>query len=171
MKPGILNRCINILYRDWAGNKHRPSYHFAFAIKKNKILAVGRNKPDHESNKALQLGRLYGIEKWNTYPFLHAESDLITRLDPEYQNHKTEILSLRINRHGRFKLAKPCVNCQKMLDEIGITKVVWSCNLEDEVPNDLILGSQHKIMLERVIKRKINLSVTQEGWEAGVHKF
>ena len=117
------------------------------------------------------LGRLYGIEKWNTYPFLHAESDLITKLDPEYQNHKTEILSLRINRHGRFKLAKPCVNCQKMLDEIGITKVVWSCNLEDEVPNDLILGSQHKIMLERVIKRKINLSVTQEGGEAGGHKF
>jgi hypothetical protein len=58
-----------------------------------------------------------------------------------------------------------------MLDEIGITKVVWSCNLEDEVPNDLILGSQHKIILERVIKRKINLSATQEGGQAGGHNF
>lgn len=154
MKRGIIKNCLNILFRDWAGNKHRPNYHFAFAIRKNKILAVGRNKPDYESKDALYLGRIYNIEKWNVFPYLHAESDLIARLDPEYQNHKTEILSIRINRHGRFKLAKPCVNCQKMLDEIGITKIVWSCSLEDDVPNDLILKSQEKILEEKVEKIK-----------------
>lgn len=155
MKRGIVDRCLEMLYRDWDGNTHRPNYHYAFAIKKNKILAVGKNKPDWQDIKALYLARSFGIEKWENYPYLHAESDLITRLDEEYKNNKTQILSIRINRHGRFKLAKPCVNCQKMLDGIGITKVVWSCNLEDDSPNDLILRSQQKILAEKVEKIKL----------------
>lgn len=157
MKRGVLHRCLGILYKDWSGNKHRPNYHYAFAIKKNVILEIGRNQPDYASHKALYLGRMYNIEKWKSFPFLHAESDLMTKLDPEHQNHKTEIFSVRINRHGRFKLAKPCINCQKMLDEIGITRVYWSCNLDKESPNYLVVGTQHRILLERANKVKIQM--------------
>ena len=42
-----------------------------------------------------------------------------------------------------------------MLDGIGITKIVWSCNLEDDSPNDLILRSQQKILAEKVEKIKL----------------
>ena len=157
MKRGVINSCLEILYRDWSWNKHRPNYHYAFAIKKNVIIAIGKNQPDYASSKALYLGRMYDIAKWKEFPFLHAESDLITKLDYEYQNHKTEIFSVRINRHGRFKLAKPCVNCQKMLDKVGITKVYWSCNLEKESPNYLVLGTQHRILRENVKKVRIEM--------------
>ncbi len=153
MKKGIIKTCLDIVYKDWNGNKTRPNYHYAFAIKKNKILEVGKNQPEYESKNALYLGRIYSIKKWNVYPFLHAESDLISRLDKDYHNNKTEILSLRINRHGRFKLAKPCINCQQLLDKIGITKIAWSCNVEDDSKNSLILGSQNKILLETLEKQ------------------
>jgi len=155
MKRSVVNRCLDMLFHDWDGNKHRPNYHYAFAIRKNKILEVGRNKPDWQDVKALYLARSFGIEKWENYPYLHAESDLIIKLDDKYKNHKTEILSIRINRHGRFKLAKPCINCQKMLDGIGITKIVWSCNLDDYSSNDLILKSQEKILAEKVEKIRL----------------
>lgn len=146
MKESIIQRCIQMLLQDWKKDQARPTYHYAFAIKKKKIIAVGKNQPEYPSNKAFALAKTYGIQKWLKYPYLHAESDLITKID-EIDRH-LEILSLRINRHGEFRLAKPCANCQKMLDQLSINKITWSCNSPDRQLNTIILQSQHKISVD-----------------------
>jgi deoxycytidylate deaminase len=148
MKESTIQQCIRILLRDWKKDQSRPTYHYAFAIKKNRILAVGKNKPEYPSKKAFVLGRTYSIQKWQVYPYLHAESDLVTKLNDEEINRQLELLSLRINRHGEFRLAKPCHNCQKLLDQLNINKITWSCNTPDRKLNTLILQSQHKISVD-----------------------
>lgn len=148
MKSNVLKQCIKILFRDWNHDKSRERFHYAFAIKKNQILAIGKNQPDYFSCKILELAKLYNVKKWLKYPFPHAESDVITRLPPDIKSKQIEILSLRINRHGQFRLAKPCMHCQQLLDAIGIQKITWSCNDSEYWGNELILQKQTKFSVE-----------------------
>lgn len=149
MKEHTIKQCVKILLDDWDNNKVRPRYHYAFAVKKNKIIAIGKNKPEYPSQKVLELAYAYDIEKWKFFPFFHAESDLVTKLPKDIKTKQIEILSIRINRHGQFRLAKPCVNCQKMLDGIGIQKIFWSCNDSEDKSHSLILASEHKISIKQ----------------------
>jgi len=149
MKEHTIKQCVKILLNDWDNDKSKPRFHYAFAIRKNKIIAIGKNKPEYPSYKVLNLAYTYDIEKWKNYPFFHAESDLITKLPEEFKPKQLEILSIRINRHGQFRMAKPCKNCQKLLDEIGIQKVMWSCNDSEDKSYDLLLQSQDKIILHQ----------------------
>ena len=149
MKEHTVKQCVKIMLSDWDNNKARPTYHYAFGIRKNKIIAIGKNKPEYPNNKVLNLAYTYDIEKWKNYPFFHAESDLITKLPKDIKPKQIEILSIRINRHAQFRLAKPCKNCQKLLDEFGIQKVAWSCNDSEDKSYDLLLQSQDKIILQK----------------------
>jgi deoxycytidylate deaminase len=145
MKESTIHNCLKLLLRDWKLDQTRASFHYAFAIKKNRIIAIGKNKPDNPSIKAQNLGYTYNIAKWKVYPYLHAESDLIIKLDQKDINRHLEILSLRINRYGEFRLAKPCVNCQSLLDQLNINKIHWSCNSPENQTSNLILNSQQVI--------------------------
>ena len=147
MKQNIIKQCVKILYRDWDHDKSRERFHYAFAIKKNQLIAIGKNQPDYFSYKIYELARLHNVKKWLKYPFPHAESDLVTKLPVTIKPKDIEILSLRINRHGQFRLAKPCVHCQQLLDSVGINKVTWSCNDSEYWGNELIIQSQNKIDL------------------------
>jgi deoxycytidylate deaminase len=147
MKEHTIKQCVKIMLENWNNNKTRPTYHYAFGIRKNKIIAVGKNKPEYPSQKVLNLAYTYDIEKWKNYPFFHAESDLVTKLPKDIKPKDLEILSIRINRHAQFRLAKPCKNCQKMLDSMGIQKILWSCNDSEDKSRNLILHSQNKIIL------------------------
>ena len=149
MKENTVKQCIKIMLNDWDFNKTRPRFHYAFAIRKNKIIAIGKNKPEFPSQKVLNLAYAYDIEKWKNYPFFHAESDLITKLPNDIKPKNIEILSFRINRHAQFRMAKPCKNCQKLLDEFGIQKIYWSCNDSEDKSHDLLLHSQDKILLHK----------------------
>lgn len=148
MKERTVQQCVKILLQDWNLDKTRPTYHYAFGIRKNKIIAIGRNKPEHPSTKVLELARTYNIEKWLHYPYFHAESDLITKLPKDIKPKQLEVLSIRINRHGQFRLAKPCRNCQKLLDSMDFRKIVWSCNSSEDKSHNLILQKQNKIVIE-----------------------
>lgn len=150
MKESVIQQCVKILYTNWNNNKSRPNYHYAFAIKKNKIIEIGKNKPDTMSQKVFSIAKIYGIEKWIHFPYLHAESDLIIKLGPENIDRQIEILSLRINWHGRFRIAKPCKNCQKLIDSVGIKKVTWSCSpdFENENKKILLLKSSNEIDID-----------------------
>ncbi len=149
MKNNVLKQCVKILFRDWNHDRSRERFHYAFAIKKNQIVAIGKNQPDYFSNKILELAKIYNVKKWLKYPFPHAESDVVTRLPSDIKPKQIEILSLRINRHGQFRLAKPCVHCQQLLDGMGIQKITWSCNDSEYWGNELIVQSKHKINIEQ----------------------
>lgn len=147
MKEHIINKCTQILLEDWAGNKSRPTFHYAFAIRKNKIVAIGKAQPDNPSNIVSRLARIYKIEKWIQYPYFHAESNLIAKIDPKFLNKQLEILNLRINRHGAFRFCKPCINCQKLLDHYNISKITWSINLPEDDHKVIMLDGYQKIVI------------------------
>jgi len=121
--------------QDWNNDKKRAFYHYAFAIRKNRIIEMGKNDPIMTSAKAYRLAKKFNILHWQKYPFLHAEADLLIKLDEKYYNKKTTILSLKINRHGKFRLAKPCCKCEIALIRSNLTNVVWC--ISDE--NNLIM--------------------------------
>ena len=160
MKNSTIQQCVKILLQDWNNNQSRPTFHYAFAIKKNRIIEIGKNNPNYPSFKALNLGRTYNIEKWKNFPYLHAESDLITKLQKDEINRHLEILSIRINRHGEFRLAKPCQNCQNLLSQLNIQKVSWSCNCPERKKNNLILQSQHSISVVWLCTHSLTTTIT-----------
>jgi deoxycytidylate deaminase len=151
MKLKCIQDCVKIMVEDWQNALCRPyyhpRYHYAFAIKKNKIIAIGKNQPEYPHPKVLNLARTFNIDKWHHYPYLHAESDLITKLPDNIRPKQIEILSLRINAKGNFRMAKPCKNCQKMLDSLGVQKIIWSANEPQDMTQQLILQKQTKINL------------------------
>lgn len=135
MKPQIVKKCVQLMMQDWNNDKKRAFYHYAFAIRKNRIIEMGKNDPIMTSAKAYRLAKKFNILHWQKYPFLHAEADLLIKLDEKYYNKKTTILSLKINRHGKFRLAKPCCKCEIALIRSNLTNVVWC--ISDE--NNLIM--------------------------------
>lgn len=130
MKEQTLDKCVRLMLDDWGQDKTRNFFHYAFAIRKNHIMEMGKNDPIMMSAKAYRLAQKFNISHWKKYPFLHAEADLLLKLDEKHYNKKTTILSLKINRHGQFRLAKPCYKCEIALQKSNLTNVVWS--LTDE---------------------------------------
>jgi hypothetical protein len=148
MKTHIIYKCAQILVKDWAGDKSRPTFHYTFAVRKNKILTIGKAQPDNPSIIVSRLAKIYKIEKWIQYPYFHSESNLIAKIDPKYLNKQLEILNLRINRHGKFRFCKPCINCQKLLDHYNIHKVSWSTNLPEDDHKIIMLDGYEKLNIE-----------------------
>jgi hypothetical protein len=97
-----------------------------------------KNDPIMMSAKAFRLAQKFNIAHWKKYPFLHAEADLMLKLDEKYYNKKTTLLSMKINRHGQFRLAKPCYKCEIALFKSNLTNVVWSLNDDDNLPIPLL---------------------------------
>lgn len=100
-------------------------YHFAFGYHKNKLLAIGQNNPEKTHTQALVLSRRFntGME----HPYLHAETDLISRLWGKYYIDETlKMVIIRLNKRGHLRCSKPCRNCSKIIRALGIEKVWWS---------------------------------------------
>lgn len=133
MNDYLLEKCVKIMLEDWDGDKSLSYYHYAFAIRRNKIIEMGRNNPIIMSPKAYRLAQKFNIEHWKKYPFLHAEADLLLKLDPKHYHKRTTILSLKINRHGHFRLAKPCYKCEIALSRSNLTNVMWSLTDETDL--------------------------------------
>ena len=128
MKASTLHKCVCLMLEDWGEDKSRTGFHYAFAIRKNRIMEMGKNNPVMMSAKAYKLAQKFNIAHWKKYPFLHAEADLLLKLDEKFYNRKTTILSMKINRHGKFRLAKPCYKCEIALQKSNLMNVVWSLN-------------------------------------------
>ena len=133
MQEIALKRALRLMRQEWKQDRSRASFHYAFAIRKSKVVAFGKNNLFDASKTALKIGRSLNINKWKEYPYIHAECDVITQLDHRYDKNELEIVSLRINRTGQFRLAKPCINCQKTLEILGYKNVWWSVNSDSNL--------------------------------------
>jgi hypothetical protein len=71
-------------------------------------------------------------------------------LDEKYDKDDLIILSLRINRSGQFRLAKPCTNCQKTLDILGYNNVWWSLSSDDKSNRLILTNEKESIKYEDV---------------------
>lgn len=126
----IIKKAIKISYDRFVPNEYQRRYHFAIAFNVNKPIAVAQNNPIKIDHKAYKIGKQFNINHYQKYPYSHAESHLISQLLDRYNTIRTDLslVVLRINRQGRILLSKPCDNCQKILDAVGLTKVYWSIN-------------------------------------------
>jgi len=100
-------------------------FHFAFIYNKSKLLAIGQNNPEKTNTKALKLAQRFNTE--SEYPYLHAETDAISRLWGKYYiDSSLSMVVIRLNKHGQLRNSEPCNKCKKILSGLGITKVYWS---------------------------------------------
>jgi cytidine deaminase len=114
MEELAVRRALRLMFQLWKQDKSRASFHYAFAIKKSKVVAIGKNNISDGSKTAI-----------------HAECDAIYQIKDKYQQTDIEIISVRINRNGEFRLAKPCPHCQKVMTILGYHNVWWSITCDD----------------------------------------
>ena len=107
--------------------RKNSAFHFAFGFKKNKLIAIGQNDPEKTNTKAIRLSKRFKTDI--KYPYMHAETDLISRLWGKYYIDKSlSVVVVRLNRNGELRNSKPCKRCNKILKALDITKVWWSTN-------------------------------------------
>jgi hypothetical protein len=100
-------------------------FHFAFGFNKSKLLAIGQNNPEKTHPQALMLARRFNTDI--EHPYLHAETDLISRLwGKHYIDGSLKIVVLRLNKRGELRCSKPCEKCSQILNSLGIYKIWWS---------------------------------------------
>jgi hypothetical protein len=105
------------------------TFHFACGWKTNELLAIGQNYPDKPSGKALRFARMFKTPKTITYPYLHAEIDLISRLWGKIHiDNNIKVVVVRLNKTGQLQNSKPCKSCGDVLNALNVENVWWSTN-------------------------------------------
>lgn len=124
----ILKKAIKLSYARFSPNAYQRRYHFAIAFDNNKPIFIAENNPIKINHKAYKIGKMFNINHYKEYPYSHAESHLVSQLLNRYNTIRSDwsFVVLRINRQGKILMSKPCKNCQKILDAVGINKVYWS---------------------------------------------
>ena len=108
-----------------ARNTKNKFFHFAFGFRKNKLLAIGQNNPEKTHTQAFMLSKRFNVEL--DHPYLHAETDLISRLWGKYYiDSNLKMVIIRLNKHGQLRCSKPCEHCEAIINALGIHKVWWS---------------------------------------------
>ncbi len=106
-------------------NTKNKFFHFAFGYRKNKLLAIGQNNPEKTHTQALVLARRFNTEL--EHPFLHAETDLISRLWGKYYiDSSLKMVIIRLNKRGELRCSRPCERCDQIIKSLGIKRVWWS---------------------------------------------
>jgi hypothetical protein len=74
------------------------------------------------------MGQIFNIQTYKEFPYVHAESHLVSQLLDRYNSIDTNlsVVVVRIGRDGRMRLSKPCENCGKILQAVGLTDIYWS---------------------------------------------
>ena len=97
------------------------------------MIAFTKNNPIKTNAKAHRIGEQFNLPKYIEYPFIHAESHLISRLLDTYNTINTNwsIVVLRINRKGILLGSKPCENCSNLLNSVGLNDIFYSTDSGD----------------------------------------
>jgi hypothetical protein len=124
----ILKKALKLSYDRFEPNSFQRRYHFTIAFDGNKPILICQNNPIKVNHKAYRIGQQFNIRTYQDFPYVHSESYLISKLLDRYNSIDTNlsIVNVRINRQGRILLSKPCENCQKILDAVGLCKVYWT---------------------------------------------
>lgn len=101
-------------------------YHVTFICKKRKVVAVGFNNL-HKLLNTVKWGE-YSPTKSNTtkryVPGIHSE--LAAIIKGGYEDYSDfDFFNIRINNHGEIAPSKPCLNCQRILEQVGFNKVYF----------------------------------------------
>lgn len=128
----IINQSIDIALRllpvaKSQRNSRNKFFHFAFGYDKNKLIGMGQNNPEKVNAKALKLAKKFNIDSYQEFPYLHAETDLISRLwGKHYIDNSLKIIIVRLNKRGELRNSCPCEKCNKIMSALNITEIYWS---------------------------------------------
>lgn len=129
----IIQKTIRKAYSFWEPNPLVRCYHYAAAFDGNKIVCFTKNNPIKTNTKAYRIGEQFNLPKYREFPYVHAESHLISRLLDEYNyiDPSWTIVVMRINRKGLILGSKPCENCAKLLEAVGLSDIIYSLDSGD----------------------------------------
>lgn len=117
-----------IAYKEKERGVYR-TFHWSFGYKRSRLIGIGQAEPAHINGRALTIAKKFGIHRYIKHSYLHSEIDLISRLwGRVYLDNSIRLINIRLNAKGELRNSKPCVNCQKVLDAIGISKIFYSVN-------------------------------------------
>ncbi len=138
----ILKKALKLSYERFKPNSYQRRYHFTIAFDVNKPILICQNNPIKINHKAYRIGKQFNINTYKEFPYIHSESHLISKLLDMYNTIDTNlsIVNIRINRQGITLLSKPCDNCQKILNAVGLTKIYWSINYNTFASDDQIFN-------------------------------
>lgn len=128
----IISQSIDIALRLLPSAKSQRSsrnkfFHFAFGYDKNKLVGIGQNNPEKINAKALKLARKFNIEAYQQFPYLHAETDLISKLWGRHHiDNSLKVVILRLNKRGELRNSCPCEKCAKIMTALNINDIYWS---------------------------------------------
>ena len=124
----IINKTIRKAYNHWSPNPLIRCYHYCAAFDGNKMICFSQNNPIKMSAKAHRIGERFNIPKYIEHPFVHAESHMISKLLDRYNtiDSSWSIVVMRINRQGIILGSKPCENCNKLLNAVGLNDIYYS---------------------------------------------
>jgi deoxycytidylate deaminase len=97
------------------------------------MIAFAQNNPIKTNAGAYRIGENFNLPKYKEHPFYHAESHIISKLLDSYNtiDSNWSIVVMRINRKGLILGSKPCENCDKLLNAVGLTNIFYSTDYGD----------------------------------------
>lgn len=136
----IITKTIRKAYQNWNPTRLIRCYHYAAAFDGTKLIAFTQNNPIKTHAGAYRIGESFNLPKYKEHPFYHAESHLISKLLDRYNtiDSNWSVVVMRINRKGIILGSKPCENCDKLLNSVGLTDVYYSTddgNFIDKIGN------------------------------------
>ena len=133
----IINKTIRRAYKNWSPTKSIRCYHYSGCYDGTKLIAFTQNNPVKTHAGAYRIGEDFNLPKYKEFPFFHSESRLIDKLLSKYNtiNSTWKIVVMRINRKGLILGSKPCENCSKLLNSVGLNDIYYSTDDGDFVDN------------------------------------
>ena len=142
----IIEKTIRKAYQNWNPSKLVRCYHFCGAFDGTKMIGFSQNNPIKTHTGAYRIGSDFNLPKYKEFPYYHSESYLISKLLSVYNSidPSWSIVVLRINRQGLILGSKPCENCTKLLNAVGLNSIFYSTDDGDFVDNfgDLVFSNQ-----------------------------
>ena len=97
------------------------------------MICFTQNNPIKTHAGAYRIGESFNLPKYKEFSFYHAESHLISKLLDCYNtiDSNWSIVVMRINRKGLILGSKPCENCDKLLNAVGLNTIYYSTDNGD----------------------------------------
>jgi hypothetical protein len=92
------------------------------------MIGFAQNNPIKTHAGAYRIGEDFNLPKYKEFPYYHSESHLISKLLDKYNtiDPNWSVVVMRINRKGLILGSKPCENCDKLLNAVGLNDVYYS---------------------------------------------
>lgn len=116
-------------------------HHFSFIIKKNRIIAIGKNnKKTHPKNLinrkvSLKTGVDFSEEKHTC-----SEFNAIVKLKnlTNINTKKCHLINIRIDKKNNPSYSKPCMSCKNLLKFFEFKKITWTNKAGKLVSNEAL---------------------------------